>query len=159
MTHTFSRSVNRQPPTRYQEFLSVADRCGWARNSQLGRVAAGDDVGESLDAFVACLTATSGRDQSTSSPSTGSCPRTTARAHRPIFGRERELGETPAFRKGDRREGPAALRPFASWTPIAAAPYGARPTGRTPSDALADVLPALPRVNPNRGQRAALERL
>jgi hypothetical protein len=46
-----------------------------------------------------------------------------------------------------------------SRTPIAAAPYGPRPTGRTPSDALADVLPALPRVNPNRGQRAALERL
>jgi len=46
-----------------------------------------------------------------------------------------------------------------SRTPIVAAPYGARPTGRTPSDALADILPDLPRANPNRRLRAALERL
>ncbi|MEO6143999.1 MAG: ADP-ribosylglycohydrolase family protein, partial [Dermatophilaceae bacterium] len=46
-----------------------------------------------------------------------------------------------------------------SRTPSVAALYGARLTGRTPTQALADILEALPRANPNAGLRAALERL
>jgi ADP-ribosyl-[dinitrogen reductase] hydrolase len=46
-----------------------------------------------------------------------------------------------------------------SRTPTVAALYGARLTGRTPIDALADIVAVLPRANPNRGLRAALERL
>src|SRR5450759_4517844 len=46
-----------------------------------------------------------------------------------------------------------------SRTPAVAALYGARLAGRTPLDALADVVAVLPRANPNRGLRAALTRL
>ena len=46
-----------------------------------------------------------------------------------------------------------------SRTPAVAALYGARLTGRTPSDALADIVEALPRANPHSGLRAALQRL
>lgn len=46
-----------------------------------------------------------------------------------------------------------------SRTPAVAALYGARLTGRTPTDALADIVHVLPKANPNRGFRAALERL
>ena len=46
-----------------------------------------------------------------------------------------------------------------SRTPAVAALYGARLTGRTPTEALADIAHVLPDVNPNRGLRAALERL
>ena len=46
-----------------------------------------------------------------------------------------------------------------SRTPSVAAVYGARLTGRTPTEALADILKALPRANPNSAFRAAMERL
>jgi ADP-ribosyl-[dinitrogen reductase] hydrolase len=46
-----------------------------------------------------------------------------------------------------------------SRTPTVAAVYGARLTGRTPNDALADITAVLPKAHPNRGLRAALERL
>jgi len=46
-----------------------------------------------------------------------------------------------------------------SRTPAVAALYGARLTGRTPTEALSDIVKALPRANPNSGLRAALERL
>jgi ADP-ribosyl-[dinitrogen reductase] hydrolase len=46
-----------------------------------------------------------------------------------------------------------------SRTPAVAALYGARLTGRTPTEALADIVDVLPKANPNRGLRAALERL
>jgi ADP-ribosyl-[dinitrogen reductase] hydrolase len=46
-----------------------------------------------------------------------------------------------------------------SRTPAVAALYGAQLTGRTPTDALADILQALPNANPNSALRAALHRL
>jgi len=46
-----------------------------------------------------------------------------------------------------------------SRTPAVAALYGARLTGRTPTDALADIVEVLPQANPNSGLRAALKRL
>jgi ADP-ribosyl-[dinitrogen reductase] hydrolase len=46
-----------------------------------------------------------------------------------------------------------------SRTPAVAALYGARLTGRTPTQALADIRAVLPKANPNRGFQAALERL
>jgi predicted protein tyrosine phosphatase len=46
-----------------------------------------------------------------------------------------------------------------SRTPAVAALYGARLTGRTPDEALGDILGVLPHANPNRGLRAALTRL
>ena len=46
-----------------------------------------------------------------------------------------------------------------SRTPAVAALYGARLTGRTPTDALADILDVLPHANPNSALRAALKRL
>ena len=46
-----------------------------------------------------------------------------------------------------------------SRTPAVAALYGARLTGRTPTEALADILGVLPNANPNTAFRAALERL
>jgi len=46
-----------------------------------------------------------------------------------------------------------------SRTPAVAALYGARLTGRTPTDALADIVEVLPHANPNSGLRAALKRL
>jgi len=46
-----------------------------------------------------------------------------------------------------------------SRTPAVAALYGARLTGRTPIEALADVIDVLPKARPNHGLRAALERL
>ena len=46
-----------------------------------------------------------------------------------------------------------------SRTPAVAALYGARLTGRTPTEALADIVEALPNANPNSGFRAALMRL
>ena len=46
-----------------------------------------------------------------------------------------------------------------SRTPTVAALYGARLTGRTPPEALADIVETLPKANPNRGFRAALKRL
>ena len=46
-----------------------------------------------------------------------------------------------------------------SRTPAVAALYGARLTGRTPTQALADITAVLPKARPNRGLRAALERL
>jgi ADP-ribosyl-[dinitrogen reductase] hydrolase len=46
-----------------------------------------------------------------------------------------------------------------SRTPAVAALYGARLTGRTPVEALADIVKVLPRANPNVAFRAALERL
>jgi ADP-ribosyl-[dinitrogen reductase] hydrolase len=46
-----------------------------------------------------------------------------------------------------------------SRTPAVAALYGARLTGRTPTDALADILKVLPKANPNSALRAALGRL
>jgi predicted protein tyrosine phosphatase len=46
-----------------------------------------------------------------------------------------------------------------SRTPAVAALYGARLTGRTPIDALADIVEVLPKANPNAAFRAALERL
>ena len=46
-----------------------------------------------------------------------------------------------------------------SRTPAVAALYGARLTGRTPTEALSDISQVLPDAHPNRGLRAALERL
>ncbi|MEP7034154.1 MAG: ADP-ribosylglycohydrolase family protein [Dermatophilaceae bacterium] len=46
-----------------------------------------------------------------------------------------------------------------SRTPALAALYGAALTGRTPTDALADIVEVLPEANPNSGLRAALKRL
>jgi ADP-ribosyl-[dinitrogen reductase] hydrolase len=46
-----------------------------------------------------------------------------------------------------------------SRTPAVAALYGARLTGHTPTEALADISAVLPRAHPNRGLRAALKRL
>lgn len=46
-----------------------------------------------------------------------------------------------------------------SRTPAVAALYGARLTGHTPTDALADIVEVLPKANPNSGFRAALKRL
>jgi protein-tyrosine phosphatase len=46
-----------------------------------------------------------------------------------------------------------------SRTPAVAALYGARITGQTPTQALADIAAALPKAHPNRGLRAALKRL
>ena len=46
-----------------------------------------------------------------------------------------------------------------SRTPAVAALYGARLTGRTPNDALADIVAVLPKASPNSGFRAALDRL
>jgi len=46
-----------------------------------------------------------------------------------------------------------------SRTPAIAALYGARITGRTPDDALADIVAVLPEASPNSGFRAALDRL
>jgi ADP-ribosylglycohydrolase len=46
-----------------------------------------------------------------------------------------------------------------SRTPAVAALYGARLTGRTPGEALADILKVLPKARPNDAFRAALERL
>ncbi|MDQ1483303.1 MAG: hypothetical protein QOF35_1379, partial [Actinomycetota bacterium] len=46
-----------------------------------------------------------------------------------------------------------------SRTPAVAALYGARLTGRTPHQALADIIEALPQAHPNAAFRAALERL
>jgi ADP-ribosyl-[dinitrogen reductase] hydrolase len=46
-----------------------------------------------------------------------------------------------------------------SRTPAVAALYGARLTGRTPTDALGDIVDVLPQANPNSGLRAALKRL
>ena len=46
-----------------------------------------------------------------------------------------------------------------SRTPTVAALYGARLTGQTPTQALADILAVLPKAHPNRGLRAALKRL
>jgi hypothetical protein len=46
-----------------------------------------------------------------------------------------------------------------SRTPTVAALYGARLTGRNPSEALAEIVKVLPNANPNAGFRAALERL
>lgn len=46
-----------------------------------------------------------------------------------------------------------------SRTPAVAALYGARLTGRMPIEALADIKKVLPKANPNRGFRDALERL
>jgi ADP-ribosylglycohydrolase len=46
-----------------------------------------------------------------------------------------------------------------SRTPIVAALYGARLTGRGPSEALGDIVKVLPHANPNAAFRAALERL
>lgn len=45
-----------------------------------------------------------------------------------------------------------------SRTPTVAALFGARITGRTPSEVLDDVLRALPRAHPNPALRAQLER-
>jgi hypothetical protein len=46
-----------------------------------------------------------------------------------------------------------------SRTPAVAALYGARLTGHTPTQALADIVAVLPKAHPNRGLRAALKRL
>jgi len=46
-----------------------------------------------------------------------------------------------------------------SRTPAVAALYGARLTGRTSIDALADIVAVLPKASPNRGFREALDRL
>jgi predicted protein tyrosine phosphatase len=46
-----------------------------------------------------------------------------------------------------------------SRTPAVAALYGARLTGRSPSEALSDIVKVLPDANPNAAFRAALERL
>lgn len=46
-----------------------------------------------------------------------------------------------------------------SRTPCVAALYGARLTGRTPTEALVDVLHALPQADPNNGMQAAPDRL
>ena len=46
-----------------------------------------------------------------------------------------------------------------SRTPAVAALYGARLTGRTPTDALADIVQVLPHANPHSGLRGALQRL
>ena len=46
-----------------------------------------------------------------------------------------------------------------SRTPTVAALYGARLTGRTPTEALGDIVHVLPKANPNRGFQAALKRL
>jgi ADP-ribosyl-[dinitrogen reductase] hydrolase len=46
-----------------------------------------------------------------------------------------------------------------SRTPTVAALYGARLTGSTPTDALADIVQVLPKASPNSGLRAALMRL
>jgi len=46
-----------------------------------------------------------------------------------------------------------------SRTPAVAALYGARLTGRTPTDALADIVEVLPKATPNSGFREALDRL
>jgi ADP-ribosyl-[dinitrogen reductase] hydrolase len=46
-----------------------------------------------------------------------------------------------------------------SRTPAVAALYGARLTGRTPTEALADIVEVLPKASPNSGFRAALDRL
>ena len=46
-----------------------------------------------------------------------------------------------------------------SRTPAVAALYGARLSGSTPTDALADILEVLPKARPNSGFRAALDRL
>ena len=46
-----------------------------------------------------------------------------------------------------------------SRTPAVAALYGARLTARTPTEALADIVEVLPNASPNRGFRAALDRL
>jgi ADP-ribosyl-[dinitrogen reductase] hydrolase len=46
-----------------------------------------------------------------------------------------------------------------SRTPAVAALYGARLTGRSPNEVLADIVKVLPHANPNAGFRAALERL
>ena len=46
-----------------------------------------------------------------------------------------------------------------SRTPAVAALYGARLTGRTPTEALADIVDVLPNARPNSGFRAALDRL
>jgi ADP-ribosylglycohydrolase len=46
-----------------------------------------------------------------------------------------------------------------SRAPAVAALYGARLTGRTPIEALADIVGVLPDANPNRGLQAALKRL
>jgi protein-tyrosine phosphatase len=46
-----------------------------------------------------------------------------------------------------------------SRTPAVAALYGARLTGRTPTEVLADIVEVLPDASPNNGFRAALTRL
>jgi protein-tyrosine phosphatase len=46
-----------------------------------------------------------------------------------------------------------------SRTPAVGALYGARLTGGTPSEALADIVKVLPKANPNAAFRAAVERL
>jgi ADP-ribosyl-[dinitrogen reductase] hydrolase len=46
-----------------------------------------------------------------------------------------------------------------SRTPAVAALYGARLTGRAPTEILADIIDVLPQANPNSGLRAALKRL
>ena len=63
-------------------------------------------------------------------------------------------------RRGARTAGRVAVADdLSACTPAVAALYGARLTGRTPTEALADIVHVLPKANPNRGFRAALKRL